>query len=653
LLERVALRSWSPGAGSKVSVSAAASELTRRNRELDTEVRAAVKAKLARELPAPELSDYVLPNLAQAVRRRLEESGFDPELVAIGPPTGKLPPDAPRADLAFNASRAAKAAGQNPVEMAKMMGAALEGLASIAQASALGAFVNLRFDERRFADAVLSEVASLGPGYGRQRTSTRPLTILDYSHPNIAKNMTVAHLRSTIIGHALYKIHEATGAASFSVNHLGDWGTQFGKLLFEYERVSKSDPDGLQQALAEDPTATLMKLYRDFVEREDSDEAAVAAAQKLFLALEHGSPELVALWSRFREWSMRDFRIVYDRLQVDFDAYLGESFYEDKMQDTVAEALERGVLVRRADGAVVFPPQPLYDPTLGKWVDSAMLDQRGEPRDEIILKPTGGTVYLTRDLASLKYRTQTLGAEKLLYVIGKEQRIHCLLLFTIAEQLGYIEHGQALHVAFGHLNFHGQKMKSRAGSIVLLNDVIDDAISAAQKLSSGHGMADELDQAERDDVAKKVGIGSLVYNDLRQDRTGDIEFDPDIAGSLEAGQGPYIQYAYARLKGITGRFDSDGQWRVPDELAPIDVDVLFHIARLPGVLAEAAERNAPHRLAEYLNQLAQLSNRFYTERSVRDADGAERRFLIEIVKAAERTFEAASGLLMMELPEKM
>src|ERR1700694_3599703 len=232
------------------------------------------------------------------------------------------------------------------------MTSALAGMDTLAEAFALGPFVNIRFDGPRFAAEVLGEVERLGERYGWQRTQTPSFTVLDYSHPNIAKNMTVAHLRSTIIGHSLYKIHAATGAAPFSIDHLGDWGTQFGKILYEYERANAQDAEGLRAALEADPTATLMRLYREFVEREDSDEVAVAAAQRLFLELEQGEAPLVELWSRFREWSMRDFAVVYRRLRVGFDAYQGESFYEDKMDAVVAEALERGVVVRRPDNAV-------------------------------------------------------------------------------------------------------------------------------------------------------------------------------------------------------------------------------------------------------------------------------------------------------------
>lgn len=635
---------------------AVASDLTVRNRELDADVQAAAKAKRAAAMTEalPRLADYAMPATYAAIQAVIAESGLGTDLVAIGAPTGKLPPGSPRVDVAFNTARASTAAGRNPRAAAASLVEALTDVPVVAAAWAVGPYVNIRLDEREFAGKVLTEVLQAGATYGRHRTEVPTFVVLDYSHPNIAKNMTVAHLRSTIIGHSLYKLHEACGDVSFSINHLGDWGTQFGKLLYEYRRAEQDDPVALADALAADPTGTLMQLYREFVAREDDDPAALDDARELFLRLERGDPELVALWADFRAWSMRDFDIVYERLRIEFDAFQGESFYEDKMAAAVDEALARGVVRRRADGAVVFPSQPLFDPMSGKWVTTAMLDAKGEPRDEIVLKPSGGTVYLTRDLAAIKYRTQVLGAQQLLYVIGKEQRIHCLVLFAMAEQMGYVERGQALHTSFGHLNFGGRKMRSRAGTVVLLGDLLDDAVAAARVLAESRGEAAGLSADERELVAQKVGIGSLIFNDLRQDRQGDIEFDPDVAGRLEAGQGPYVQYAYCRLRSISSKVVGGGtKIDVPAEVPPPDIELLRHLAAFPGIIGEAAARNAPHRVAGYVNQLAQLSNAFYVSRSVKDAPEKERDYLLSVVSATERVFEHAAELLHLELPERM
>lgn len=634
-------------------------DLARRNALLDEDVRQAVERKredvASRELPP--LASYALPGVIARISDRIAAAGLDPSKVPVGPPTGRLPEGTPPVDLAFNVASAAKPADRHPVQAAEAVAESLGELDDVAEAFSLGPFVNVRLDRGAFAASVFDDVGRHGERYGWHRDGDTRLVVIDYSHPNIAKNMTVAHLRSTIIGHALYKIHEADGWASFSVNHLGDWGTQFGKLLFEYRKEHAADATALEAELESNPTGALMRLYREFVEREESDPVASEEARRLFLELESGDAELVELWTRFREWSMKDFADVYGRLRVDFDAYQGESFYEDRMAEVVEEGLDRGVLERRPDGAVVFPPQPLFDPMADKWLDSAMRDQNGGPRPEIVLKPSGGTVYLTRDLAAIKYRMRVLEADQLLYVVGKEQRVHLLVLFNIAAQLGYVEHGQALHTAFGHLNFHGRKMKSRSGHVVLLTDLLDEAIGAATALAEEHG-GDELDADGRAEVARMVGTGSLIYNDLRQDRQTDIEFDPDVAATLEAGQGPYIQYAYARLRGISKRIGDEGAngggaTAPPDELHPAETDVVFQLAAFPQVVAEAAERKAPHRVATYVNRLAQLTNVFYHAVPVKDASGAERAFRLRLVHAAETVFENAAFLLHMELPEQM
>jgi arginyl-tRNA synthetase len=232
------------------------------------------------------------------------------------------------------------------------------------------------------------------------------------------------------------------------------------------------------------------------------------------------------------------------------------------------------------------------------------------------------------------------------------------VLFAMAEQAGYIERGQALHTAFGHLNVGGRKMRSRAGQVVLLDELLDDAVDAALKLAEARGDAPDMSERERCEVARKVGVGSLLFNDLRQDRGKDIEFDADVAARLEAGQGPYVQYAYCRLRGIASRHGAataTAAAPVPTSAAVSseEVDLLRHLASLPGAIADAADRNAPHRVAEFLNKLAQLSNAFYVARPIRDAQGDERQYLLSIVAAAQRGFESAAALLHLELPERM
>ena len=467
--------------------------------------------------------------------------------------------------------------------------------------------------------------------------------------------MTVAHLRSTIIGHSLMKIQEAVGNIPFAVNHVGDWGTQFGNIIYQYRKEMESDPVAFQAELDNDPTAALMRIYRKFTKEKDSDPKSVDEAREIFLHLEQGDPELVTLWSQFREWSLRDFGPTYDRLRIDFDAIQGESFYEDRMPGVIDDALKKGVLVRNNEGSVVFPSQPLIDPISGEVNSQIMFDQSGEPRDEVIVKPSGGTVYLTRDIAAIYYRAKELGADRILYVIGKEQQAHCLELFNMAHQLGYMALGNAVHVSFGHLNVDGRKMKSREGKVVLLNELLDESEAAASAYIAERDAVDIADLSEAENrIASQIGIGALVFGDLRQDRTKDIEFSADMARAVEAGGVAYVQYTNARLGSVLSKFEKPGQLVDLPELSVTERDVLVDIARFPEIIQEAAKFNAPHKIASYLTKFCQRMNAFYSESPVMQAESeTHRNFRLHLIASAIQVISNSANLLHVELPERM
>jgi len=401
-----------------------------------------------------------------------------------------------------------------------------------------------------------------------------------------------------------------------------------------------------------------MRIYRAFNERKDSDQNAVAKARELFLKLENGDPELVTLWAQFREWSLRDFGPAYDRLRVHFDAIQGESFYEDRMVDVVEDAVDKRVLSTNSEGSIVFPSQPVTDPTNGKTNERIMLDANGNPRAELIVKPNGGTVYLTRDIAAIQYRTQELGADNILYVIGKEQQAHCLVLFAMADQAGYAPLGGAEHVSFGHLNVDGRKMKSREGKVVLLNEMLDESIAAATAMIMDRKQARDdnspLNEAELE-IARKIGISALIFNDLRQDRQKDIEFNADVARSVEAGGSTYIQYTDSRLGSILEKVGEPEELAdVPEALSDIEKLMLADISRLPIVIAEASRSHSPHKLATYLTNFCQSVNLFYRDIPVANASTqAEQNFRLHLVKAAKQVIRNTSDLLHLELPGRM
>ncbi len=632
--------------------------LAERNHILDDAVKAAVADKIlavgAERLPAT--SDYFLARLDQSILDSIGAIGYDTELAVIAPPTQNSD-ITKNVDLALNAVKIAKQAQQNPLEVASRIATNLTKQTGIEQAVSAGPFVNASIDYSVAGPEILAEVAKFKHRYGYFRDGEPQLVIVDYSSPNVAKNMTLAHLRSTIIGHTLTKIQQAVGNVPFGVNHIGDWGTQFGSIIYQYKKELAERGEEFLTELVADPTATLMHAYRKFNELQKDNPESADAAREIFLKLEQGDPELVELWDQFRTWSLSAFGPSYEQLRVSFDAIQGESFYEDRMTPVVEDALAKHVLKTNEDGAIVFPSQPLTNPSTGSINDRVMLDQGGKPRDEIIIKPSGGTVYLTRDLAAIRYRAEELGADKILYVIGKEQQTHCMELFAMAHQLGYVALGGAEHISFGHLNVDGRKMKSREGKVALLSEIVDEAVAAASGMLSERkilrGEAYELDDEELE-IARKIGTSALIFNDLRQDRQKDIEFSPNMAKTLEAGGASYIQYTDSRLGSILKKLGEPSVLTPLPSLSTAEREVLMKIALLPVVIKQAAEFNAPHRVATYLTAFCRTVNVFYHDHSIANADTEqERNFRLHLVKAAKQVIENASNLLHIELPGRM
>lgn len=633
--------------------------LEQRNQLLDAQVKEALDKKVESitsvELPKP--TDYSAVALRDAISETITQQGYSDRALSIGPPTRRNA-ETQNTDLAFNVAPVAKQMELSPPKVAQELATEIEKNELISQVANTGPFVNIEVDYNTFAPRVFDEVETYKDKFGYSREGQPSVVIVDYSSPNVAKNMTAAHIRSTVIGHSLTKIQEAVGNVPFGVNHLGDWGSQFGNIIYEYRKELRENKDDFEQRLAKDPTTTLMEIYRTFEERKDNDPEAVAEAQKIFLELEQCDPELLELWDKFRQWSLIGFDPTYARLGIEFDATQGESFYEDRMTSAVDDAVEQGVLKVNEEGSVIFPSQVLVDPTSGKTNEQVMLDKEGGPRDELIMKPSGGTVYLTRDLAGIRYRGKELNVDKILYVIGKEQKAHCLELFAMSDQLGYMSLGSAEHISFGHLNVNGRKMKSRSGKVALLNEILDESIEAATNLiqdrKASRGDTSEITESELE-TARMIGTSAIIFDDLKQNREKDIDFNPNTAETVEAGSSTYIQYTHARLASILDKAgEPDTQLPIPEELSTNERRIIQETARFPLVIKDAAKRNAPHKIASYLTEYCQAVNLFYQESSIAKAPTeTDRNFRLNIVKVAEQVVKNASYLLHLELPEEM
>lgn len=630
--------------------------LAKRNKQIDADVRDAItlRKRQTAERRLPDMTAYPVQRVEFDLTDIVRANGFQCERLHLAP----LPPSvttAIPADLACNVATMARQNGQRPDEFARFLAEKFAEHELVKKAETSGTFINITLETDKVIPLVLNQIGSFGRTYGSFNEGKSDLVMLDYSHPNIAKNMTVAHLRSTIIGHALSKIYEAAGYTSFRVNHLGDWGTQFGKIIWQYNKEMRENPEEFQRRLESNPMAVLMEIYRKFTDAEkrmknasgenevESSEPMEEAAS-IFLRLEKGDPQLMALWDRFREWSMQEFYKVYDRLAISFDAFQGESFYEDRMLPAVEEALEKGVLKYDEQRAVIFPQQ-VIDDINGK--SSTMT------KDEIILKPSGGSVYLTRDLAAIKYRATELGAAKIVYIIGKEQQSHCSMFFAMSRQMGYTQDNQAKHVSFGHLNINGKKMKSRGGQMVLLNEVLDGAVQAAEHLLKVKKGTTDL-TSEDMETAHKIGIGSVIFNDLRQGREKDIEFNPDAAVTLESGNCPYIQYTYCRLNSIREKIGLHGDASMmPERLSPEERALSLKLGMFPAAVKQALDGNAPHKIAIYLDELCGCINRFYQACDIKDAAETEKKFRLALIESCQQVLHNATDLLHIPLPERM
>lgn len=638
--------------------------LARRNEKVHAEALAALEARkreaAARRLPAYE--SYVLPALETQLCETLDAAGLDGAALRLAPPPENLRQKLPDVDLAWNAAALAKTLGRPAPDVAQQVAALLINHPLVDRAEATGPFVNLALDWRALYRELCQQIDALGAEYGHSDEGRGQVVVLDFSSPNVAKNMTLAHLRSTVIGRAIGRLYEAGGYTTFRVNHLGDWGTQFGQLICQWQEEEERDPEGFQERLDADPVGTLMRAYRRFHERLDEEPQLEREGRELFLRLERGDAELLEKWQTAVDASRGEFQRMYARLGVEFDAYQGESFYRDRMDGPVEEGLATGALERTEDGAIQMPGQRLTDPETGQESEAAMRDRDSdELQGELLVKPSGGTVYLTRDLAAIRYRGQQLGADRIRYVIGKEQARHCQILFNLADQLGYAPLGAARHVSFGHLNLDGKKAKSRKGKVILLKDVLNEAVASAEARirQSKVQRGDEPTLSDRErQTAETIGVGSVVYNDLRQDRRKDIQFDPETAGQVTVGGAPYAQYTYARLSGVLRksgeeRAEPTEDVPLPEELSELERGLLLRIALWPQVLSEARALEAPHKVATYLEDLAQQANRFYESHPVAKAPANERAFRRQLVAQLKQVFSSAADILGVGLPERI
>jgi arginyl-tRNA synthetase len=554
--------------------------------------------------------------------------------VGLAPEEVKLesPRESTYGDLAFPCFQLAKAQRQPPpaaaVKLAQAIASELAGIAVVAA----GPYVNFRIERAALARAVLGAISRKGAAYGGSDEGAGKTIVLDYSSPNIAKPMHVGHIRSTIIGAALQRLHAFLGYRTVGVNHIGDWGAQFGGLVVALRRWRET------VELEKDPVAGLLELYQRSKKAAEEDEAFKREAVAAYQELESGKEgEVRALWRWVTEVSMRGFDATYARLGIRHDLVRGESFYEPLLEPTLARVQAAGV-TEVSQGALV--------------VQLGALDKGLEKTPLLLRQSNGTTLYATRDLAALFQRWEEFQFARCLYVVGSEQKLHFRQLKAALRRLGCEWESRVEHVDFGLLLGPGRvKLASRKGEVLVLDDLLDEVVAEARAIIEEKNP--EL--ADRARVAEQVGLGALVFNDLKRERIKDVVFDKAEILAFEGETGPYVQYTHARLASILRKADeAGGEVGTPDWAQLEDAAaILLALGRFPSVVASAAARCEPSELAQYLLALCRTLSTWLVDHRVLAEESDLRAARLVLVRGAKVVLANGLGLLGVAAPAEM
>ncbi|MEW9922827.1 arginine--tRNA ligase [Clostridium butyricum] len=536
----------------------------------------------------------------------------------------EIPPKPEMGDYAFPCFQLSKVMRKAPNMIAEELKGIIdsEGFERI---ESLGPYLNFFVDKGVFAKNTLNKVLEEGDNYGASNIGEGKTVCVEYSSPNIAKPFHVGHLFTTAIGNSLYKMFKKEGYNTVGLNHLGDWGTQFGKLISAYNRWV--DEEALEKA----PIDELLRIYVKFHEEAKKDPSLEDEARANFKALENGDAEATALWNRFRDLSLKEFERVYDILDVKFDSLNGEAFYNDKMDVVVDELKEKGLLVE-SNGAQVV-----------------MLEDYNMPPC-IVLKADGASIYATRDLAAAMYRKKTYDFHKCVYVVGTPQALHFKQVFKVLDLAGHEWAKDCVHVGFGLVKFADRKLSTRDGSIVLLDDLLREAVEKTME-----AIKDKEEIKNKEEVAKKIGVGAVIFTYLKNSREKDIVFDWKEILSFEGETGPYVQYAYARGNSILERAgEFSGSIDYSKLSSKEEFELVKSLGNFNNVITLALDKLEPSILTRYVIEVAKGFNKFYNAHSVLNLEDEElKRARLNLVKASLQVIKNGLELLGIGVVEKM
>ena len=540
----------------------------------------------------------------------------------------EIPPEKEMGDYAFPCFRLAKEMRKAPALIAKDTAEALAGEELLESVQAVGPYLNMRVNKAAVVQIVTEEYTSGSP-FGSSDEGKGKTIVLDYSSINVAKPFHVGHLRTTVIGNSLHKIYRYLGYDTVRINYLGDYGTQFGKMVVAYRKW------GNKEEIEKKGIRGLLELYVRFHKEAEADPALDDEARSTFTALENGDQEIRKIWKWFVDISLKEVSKVYELLDVQFESYMGESYFADKTGAVIDELREKGLL-QESEGAMI--------------VDLSDCDMP----PALVLKKDGSTLYTTRDLAAAIYRKKTYDFAKCLYVTGSEQSLHFAQFFKILEKMGYDWSKDLMHVPFGLISLESGKMSTRNGQVVFLQDLLDEAIEKTRRIiEEKNPNLKNIDQ-----VATQVGVGAVVFNDLFNSRIKDEVFEWNKVLNFDGETGPYVEYTFARASSILRKAgvstfcaeDMKGEC-LSDEYAQ---EVLRIIEQFPEKVKDAAERYEPYVITRYAVALASAFNRFYHENAILSAeDEAVRKARTALTKMMAEVLRSALSLIGVQTPEEM
>jgi arginyl-tRNA synthetase len=544
----------------------------------------------------------------------------------------EIPTDSKMGDYAFPCFKLAKVFRKAPPMIAQGIAEKLKGNEAFEKVESVNAYVNMFLSREMFMKELVSGVAKEKDRYGSSDIGQNRKVIVEFSSPNIAKPFHIGHIRSTVIGNSIYKIYDFLGYDTVRINHLGDYGTQFGKMIVSYRRW------GNEQDVMKEPIKTLLSYYVKFHEESDKDPSLEDEARAVFTKLENGEPEETRLWQWFRDESLKEFNRVYQMLGIEFDSYAGESFYSDKM-DRVVNMLKDKNLLEESEGANIV--------NLEEYNMSPAL----------ITKKDGSTLYITRDIAAAVYRKEHYDFYKNLYIVASQQNLHFQQWIKIIELMGFEWAKDCVHIPFGLVSLEEGTMSTRHGRVVFLEEVLTRAVNQTKDII----LEKNVNTDNLDTTAKQVGIGAVIFQELSNNRIKDYVFSWDKVLNFEGETGPYVQYTHARaasvLRNGAEAFDKAMADLDHTDMSYIKGDSAYELAKLiyrfPEVVLEAGEKYEPSIITRHIVDIAQGFNKYYHDEYILVDNEEEKKAKLLLSYSAKQTIKNGLKLLGMEVPERM